>query len=79
VFNKVYRVIVLKKKNPNTQKNGKSQEAKIGLQKPNAVVYLTSGNNLLGRLRNQSLPVLMGSFGDPLCTSSPKMGILKED
>jgi trafficking kinesin-binding protein 2 len=44
------------------------------------VVYLSSGSNLLGRLRrNQSLSVLKGSFGAPVCTSSPKMGILKED
>jgi hypothetical protein len=33
VVNKVYRVIVKKKKNPNTQENGKSQEAKTGLKK----------------------------------------------
>jgi hypothetical protein len=31
VVNEVYRVIV-KKKNPNTQENGKSQEAETGLQ-----------------------------------------------
>jgi hypothetical protein len=43
------------KKNPNTQENGKIQEAKIGLQKLDFVVYLNSGSNLLGRLRrNQS-------------------------
>jgi hypothetical protein len=77
VVNKVYRVIT---KNPNTQENGKSEEAKIGLQKPDSVVYLNLGSNLLGRLgRNQSLPVLMGSFGSPVCTSLPKMGILKAD
>uniref|UniRef100_A0A8C0VX26 Trafficking kinesin-binding protein 2 n=1 Tax=Castor canadensis TaxID=51338 RepID=A0A8C0VX26_CASCN len=64
----------------NTQENGKSQEAEIGLQKPDSVVYLNSGSNLLGGLRrNQSLPVLMGNFSAPVCTSSPKMGILKED
>jgi trafficking kinesin-binding protein 2 len=68
------------KKNPNNQENGKSQEAKTGLQKLDFVVYLSSGNNLLGRLRrNQSLSVLMGRFGAPVCTSSPKMGIMKED
>jgi trafficking kinesin-binding protein 2 len=79
VVNEVYRVIK-KKKRPNTQENGKSQEAKTGLQKPDFVVYLNSGSNLLGRLRrNQSLLVLMGSFGAVVCTSSPKMGILKED
>jgi trafficking kinesin-binding protein 2 len=79
VINKVYRVIV-KKNSPNTQENWKSQEAKIGLQKPDFVVYLNSGSNLLGKLRrNHSLSVLIGSFGAPVCTSSPKIGILKED
>jgi trafficking kinesin-binding protein 2 len=69
-----------KKQKTNTHENGKSQEAKTGLQKPDFVVYLNSGSNLLGRLRrNQSLSVLMGSFGAPVCTSSSKMGILKED
>jgi trafficking kinesin-binding protein 2 len=80
VVNEVYRVIVKKKKKPNMQENGKSQEAKTGLEKSDFVVYLNSGSNLLGRLRrNQSLSVVMGSFGAPVCTSSPKMGILKED
>jgi trafficking kinesin-binding protein 2 len=85
VINEVYGVIVKKTKNkqtkkPNTQENGKSQEAKIGLQKPDFVVYLNSGSNLLGRLRrNQSLSILMGTFSAPVCTSSPKMGIVKED
>jgi hypothetical protein len=40
VVNEVYRVIVKKKKNPNIQENGKSQDTKIGLQKPDSVVYL---------------------------------------
>jgi hypothetical protein len=55
VINKLSRVIVKKQKtknkNPNTQENGKSQEDKTGLQKPDSVVYLNSGTNLLGRLR----------------------------
>jgi hypothetical protein len=55
-------------------------EAKIGLQKSHSVVYFNSDSNSLGELkRNQSLSVLMGSFGAPVCTSSTKMGILKED
>ncbi|XP_023478118.1 trafficking kinesin-binding protein 2 isoform X1 [Equus caballus] len=63
-----------------THKNGRSQEAEIGLQRPDSAVYLNSGSNLLSGLRrNQSLPVMMGSFGTPVCTSSPKMDILKED
>uniref|UniRef100_A0A8D2ATB4 Trafficking kinesin-binding protein 2 n=1 Tax=Sciurus vulgaris TaxID=55149 RepID=A0A8D2ATB4_SCIVU len=67
-------------KTPGTQENGKSQEAEISLQKTDSAVYLNSGSSLLSGLRrNQSLPVMMGSFGAPVCTSSPKMSILKED
>lgn len=67
-------------KTPDPQENGKSREAEMGLQKPDSAVYLNSGGSLLGGLRrNQSLPVMMGSFGAPVCTTSPKMGILKED
>jgi hypothetical protein len=43
------------KKHPNTQENGKSQEAKTGQQKPDFVVYLNSGSNLLGRLEEKSV------------------------
>jgi hypothetical protein len=78
VVNEVYRVIV--KKTPNTQENGKNQEAKIGLQNPDSVVYLNLGSNLLGGLRrNQTLSVLMGSLGAQFAHLHPKMGILKED
>lgn len=67
-------------KTPDPQDNGKGREAETGLQKPDSAVYLNSGGSLLGGLRrNQSLPVMMGSFGAPVCTTSPKMGILKED
>ncbi|XP_008257190.1 trafficking kinesin-binding protein 2 isoform X2 [Oryctolagus cuniculus] len=67
-------------KTPGAQENGRSQEAETGLPKPDPTVYLTSGSHLLGGLRrNQSLPVMLGSFGAPVCTSSPKMGVLKED
>lgn len=67
-------------KTPDSQENGKSQEAEISLQKADSAVYLNSGSSLMGGLRrNQSLPVMMGSFGVPVCTSSPKMSILKED
>jgi trafficking kinesin-binding protein 2 len=77
VVDEVYRRIV---KKPNTQENGKSQEAKSGLEKSDFVVYLNSGSNLLGRMRrNQSLSILMGTFGAPVSTSSSKMGNLKED
>jgi trafficking kinesin-binding protein 2 len=56
VINKVYRVIVKKKKKKktNTQENGK--KSRTDFQKPDSVVYLNSGTNLLGGLRkNQSL------------------------
>lgn len=67
-------------KAPDAQENGRSQEAETGLQRPESAVYLNSGSNLLSGLRrNQSLPIVMGSFGTSVCTSSPKMGILKED
>lgn len=67
-------------KTPDAQENGRSQEAENGLQRPGSAVYLNSGSNLLSGLRrNQSLPVMMGSFGTSVCTSSPKMDILKED
>lgn len=67
-------------KTPDAQENGRSQETEIGLQRPSSAVYLNSGSNLLSGLRrNQSLPVMLGSFGTSVCTSSPRMGILKED
>ncbi|XP_057614432.1 trafficking kinesin-binding protein 2 [Chionomys nivalis] len=67
-------------KTPDPQENGKSREAETGLPKPESAVYLNSSGSLLGGLRrNQSLPVMMGGFGAPVCTASPKMGILKED
>ncbi|XP_045662452.1 trafficking kinesin-binding protein 2 isoform X2 [Ursus americanus] len=67
-------------KTPDAQENGRSQEAEIGLQRPDSAPYLNSGSNLLSGLRrNQSLPVMMGSLGTPVCTTSPKMDILKED
>ncbi|XP_075812254.1 trafficking kinesin-binding protein 2 [Microtus pennsylvanicus] len=67
-------------KTPDPQENGKSREAEMGLPKPESAVYLNSSGSLLGGLRrNQSLPVMMGGFGAPVCTTSPKMGILKED
>ncbi|XP_029789931.1 trafficking kinesin-binding protein 2 isoform X3 [Suricata suricatta] len=67
-------------KTPNVPENGRSQDAEIGLQRPDSAIYLNSGSNLLSGLRrNQSLPVMMGSFGTPVCTSSPRMDVLKEN
>lgn len=49
------------------------------LKSPDSAIYLNSGGSLLGRLRRKpSLPVTMGSFGAPVCTSSLQMGILKK-
>ncbi|XP_003341889.2 trafficking kinesin-binding protein 2 isoform X1 [Monodelphis domestica] len=68
-------------KTPEMKENGKSQQGtEIGLRRPDSAAFLNASSNLLGGLRrNQSLPVMMGSFGAPVCTSSPKMAILKED
>jgi trafficking kinesin-binding protein 2 len=78
VINEVCRVI-MKKKNLTPRRMEKAKRLKL-VFKNQTLVYLSTGSNLLGRLRrNQSLSVLMGSFGAPVCKSSPKMGILKED
>ncbi|XP_013367167.1 PREDICTED: trafficking kinesin-binding protein 2 isoform X2 [Chinchilla lanigera] len=67
-------------KAPEARENGESREAEVGLQKGDSAVYLNSGSSLLGGLRrNRSLPVMMGSFGVLVCTSSPRMGVLKKD
>lgn len=51
-----------------------------GLRKQDSTVFLGTGSALMGGLRrNQSLPTLIGSLAAPVCTSSPKMDILKED
>jgi trafficking kinesin-binding protein 2 len=73
VVNEVYRVIVKQNKTKTKTKNLTSR--RMGKAK-----RLKLGSNLLGELkRNQSLSVLMGCFGAPICTYSPKMGILKEN
>jgi trafficking kinesin-binding protein 2 len=57
---------------------GKAKGLKL-VFKNQTIVYLNSGSNLLcQRRRNQSLSVLMGNFGALVCTTSPKMGILKD-
>ncbi|XP_069082165.1 trafficking kinesin-binding protein 2 isoform X2 [Pleurodeles waltl] len=49
-------------------------------RKQDSTVFLGTGSALMGGLRrNQSLPTLIGSLAAPVCTSSPKMDILKED
>ncbi|XP_074155150.1 trafficking kinesin-binding protein 2 isoform X1 [Sminthopsis crassicaudata] len=65
---------------PEMKENRTSQGTELGLRRPDSAAFLNASSNLLGGLRrNQSLPVMMGSFGTPVCTSSPKMTILKED
>ncbi|XP_019491157.1 PREDICTED: trafficking kinesin-binding protein 2 [Hipposideros armiger] len=67
-------------KTPDAQEDGRSHGAETGLQRPESAVYLNSGSNLLSGLRrNQSLPIMMGSFGTSVCVPSPKMDVLKED
>uniref|UniRef100_A0A452GSW1 Uncharacterized protein n=1 Tax=Gopherus agassizii TaxID=38772 RepID=A0A452GSW1_9SAUR len=67
-------------KPPGTGDHGKNQRPEIGLQRQDSAVFLSAGRNLMGGLRrNQSLPVMIGAHGAPFCTSSSKMGILKED
>ncbi|XP_036609866.1 trafficking kinesin-binding protein 2 isoform X2 [Trichosurus vulpecula] len=67
-------------KTPEMKENRKSHGTEIGLGRPDSAAFLNASSNLLGGLRrNQSLPVMMGSFGAPVCTSSPTMAVLKED
>ncbi|XP_014374710.1 trafficking kinesin-binding protein 2 isoform X1 [Alligator sinensis] len=67
-------------KPPEAGVNGKNEGPEIGLRKQDSAVFLSAGSNLMGVLRrNQSLPVMIGALAAPACTSSSKMGILKED
>ncbi|XP_019378762.1 PREDICTED: trafficking kinesin-binding protein 2 isoform X1 [Gavialis gangeticus] len=67
-------------KPPEAGGNGKNEGPEIGLRKQDSAVFLSAGSNLMGGLRrNQSLPVMIGALAAPACTSSSKMGILKED
>ncbi|XP_043381607.1 trafficking kinesin-binding protein 2 isoform X5 [Chelonia mydas] len=67
-------------KPPEAGDHVKNQGPEIGLRRPDSAVFLSAGSNLMGGLRrNQSLPVMIGALGAPFCTSSSKMGILKED
>ncbi|XP_066431532.1 trafficking kinesin-binding protein 2 isoform X2 [Eleutherodactylus coqui] len=50
-----------------------------GLKRQDSAVFVATNSSLLGGLRrNQSLPAVVGGLA-PVCTSSPKMGSLKED
>uniref|UniRef100_A0A8D0GD49 Trafficking kinesin protein 2 n=1 Tax=Sphenodon punctatus TaxID=8508 RepID=A0A8D0GD49_SPHPU len=60
--------------------NSKSQGPNIGLRRQDSAVFLSACGNIMGGMRrNQSLPVLIGALGAPVCTSSSKMGVLEED
>ncbi|KAM4698215.1 trafficking kinesin-binding protein 2 [Rhinophrynus dorsalis] len=51
-----------------------------GLRRQESAVFVGTSSSLLSGLRrNQSLPTLIGGLVPPVCTSSPKMGSLKED
>lgn len=67
-------------KPPEAGVNRKNEGPEIDLRKQDSAVFLSAGSNLMGVLRrNQSLPVMIGALAAPACTSSSKMGILKED
>lgn len=44
-----------------------------------SVVYLNLDGSLLGKLRKNKFSVMMGRFGNPVFTSLPKVGILKDN
>ncbi|XP_063788667.1 trafficking kinesin-binding protein 2 isoform X2 [Pseudophryne corroboree] len=50
-----------------------------GLRRQESMFVATSSSLLGGLRRNQSLPTIIGGLAPPACTSSPKMGSLKED
>ncbi|KAM4626394.1 trafficking kinesin-binding protein 2 isoform 2-T2 [Discoglossus pictus] len=59
---------------------GDSPGLRNGLKRQESAVLVGTSSSLLGGLRrNHSLPALIGGFVPPMCTSSPKMGSLKED
>ncbi|NXA41029.1 TRAK2 protein, partial [Eudromia elegans] len=67
-------------KPPETQHQRKKQGMEVGLQRQDSAVFLNAGSNLMAGLRrNQSLPVMIGALGAPVCTESSKMDTLKEN
>ncbi|XP_069839413.1 trafficking kinesin-binding protein 2 isoform X2 [Dendropsophus ebraccatus] len=51
-----------------------------GLKRQESAMFTATSSSLMGGLkRNQSLPAIIGGLAAPVCTSSPKMGSLKED
>ncbi|NWJ01907.1 TRAK2 protein, partial [Crypturellus undulatus] len=67
-------------KPPEAQDQRKHQGMEVGLQRQDSAVFLNAGSKLMAGLRrNQSLPVMIGALGAPVCTQSSKMDILKEN
>ncbi|XP_025903758.1 trafficking kinesin-binding protein 2 isoform X2 [Nothoprocta perdicaria] len=67
-------------KPPEAQDQRKNQGMEVGLQRQASAAFLNAGGNLMAGLRrNQSLPVMIGALGAPVCTQSSKMDILKEN
>ncbi|XP_053554676.1 trafficking kinesin-binding protein 2 isoform X2 [Bombina bombina] len=58
----------------------RSPEQNNGLKRQESAVFVGASSSLLSGLRrNQSLPAFIGGLVAPTCSSSPKMGSLKED
>uniref|UniRef100_A0A8B9NU30 Trafficking kinesin protein 2 n=1 Tax=Apteryx owenii TaxID=8824 RepID=A0A8B9NU30_APTOW len=67
-------------KPPEAQDQRKNQGPEIGLQRQDSAVFLNASSNLMAGLRrNQSLPIMIGALGAPVCTQPSKMDILKEN
>ncbi|XP_053328217.1 trafficking kinesin-binding protein 2 isoform X2 [Spea bombifrons] len=65
---------------PERSVEGQSPMLNNGLKRQESAVFVAPSSSMLGGLRrNQSLPALIGGLVPQVCTSSPKMGSLKED
>ncbi|MEE6490096.1 hypothetical protein FKM82_015782 [Ascaphus truei] len=65
---------------PGEGDKGHSPALSNGLRRQESAVFVGTGSILMvGLRRNQSLPALIGGLVPQACTSSPKMGSLKED
>lgn len=65
---------------PSTGDQTQNPALNNGLKRQESAMFVATSSSLLGGLRrNQSLPAIIGGLAAPVCTSSPKMGSLKED
>ncbi|NXA48510.1 TRAK2 protein, partial [Nothocercus julius] len=56
------------------QDQRENQGMEVGLQRQDSAVFLNAGSNLMAGLRrNQSLPVMFGALGAPVCTQASKI------